>query len=100
MISHFFFFNHQMNIKSDLLEVCGDILNITTIPVKSALYLNCWIWAVLIRIICFHLAATHRQAEHPGGLTSAVPVRQQVLRCGEKCFNCKMLKFTVLSLHI
>lgn len=32
----------------------------------------------------FPRVATHRQAEHTGGLTSTVPVRQQVLWCGEK----------------
>lgn len=29
-------------------------------------------------------AAAHRQAEHAAGVTPAVPVRQQVLRRGEK----------------
>ena len=32
----------------------------------------------------FFCAATHRQAEHSGGLTSAVPVRQQILRRGKR----------------
>lgn len=34
--------------------------------------------------VFFAAVATHGQAEHPGGLTPAVPVRQQVLRCGEQ----------------
>lgn len=42
-----------------------------------------YIWQLNLNC-CFHVVATHRQAEHPGGLTSAVPVRQQVLRRGEK----------------
>lgn len=32
---------------------------------------------------CLTFAATHGQAEHSGGLTPAVPVRQQVLRRGK-----------------
>lgn len=44
-----------------------------------------WLWAYWNMWPCFFAAvATHGQAEHPGGLTPAVPVRQQVLRCGEQ----------------
>lgn len=37
---------------------------------------------------CVTFAATHRQAEHSGGLTSAVPVRQQILRRGKNLLLC------------
>lgn len=72
-------------------------INTANLSVKSSV--NIWGFSFLkiICICCFPFVATHRQAEHPGGLTSTVPVRQQVLWCGEKIILILKRYFVMLN---